>query len=85
MPPKSADAKKAVGGVRGVSAEEKSRRMLEIFKSAEVYSLKELEKLGAKKGAQPRDRPVDFIFPNASFYQHIFFGTNREKRRITNT
>ena len=36
MPPKSADAKKSVGGVRGVSAEEKSRRMLEIFKSAEV-------------------------------------------------
>ena len=55
------------------------------FVVAQVYSLKELEKLGAKKGAQPRDRPVDFIFPNASFYQHIFFGTNREKRRITNT
>jgi len=54
MPPKApkADVKKPSGGVRGVSAEEKSRRMLEIFKSAEVYSMKELEKLGAKKGAQ---------------------------------
>mmetsp|Transcript_35928 Transcript_35928/g.52718 ORF Transcript_35928/g.52718 Transcript_35928/m.52718 type:complete len:459 (+) Transcript_35928:120-1496(+) len=52
MPPKApkGDVKKPSGGVRGVSAEEKSRRMLEIFKSAEVYSMKELEKLGAKKG-----------------------------------
>jgi hypothetical protein len=50
MPPKNADAKKSGGGVRGVSAEEKRARMLEIFKSAEVYSLKELEKIGSKKG-----------------------------------
>ena len=56
MPPKG-DAKKPAGGVRGVSAEEKSRRMLEIFKSAEVYSLKELEKLGVKKGVLSQSIP----------------------------
>ena len=31
--------------------------MLEIFKSAEVYSLKELEKLGAKKGVLSQSIP----------------------------
>ena len=44
MPPKNA------GGGRGVSAEEKRQRMLDIFKSAEVFNMKELEKLGAKLG-----------------------------------
>ena len=33
------------------------RRMLEIFKSAEVYSLKELEKLGVKKGVLSQSIP----------------------------
>jgi hypothetical protein len=43
MPPKNA-------GARGVSAEEKRQRMLEIFKDAEVFNMKELEKLGSKRG-----------------------------------
>eukprot|EP00960_Hanusia_phi_P072220 767731-Hanusia_phi.AAC.5 len=35
---------------KGVSMDEKRRRILEIFKDAQVYSMKEIEKIGSKKG-----------------------------------
>lgn len=49
MPPKNKQ--------HGVSADEKTKRMMEIFASAEVFSMKELEKLGSKRGVHAMQVP----------------------------
>ena len=42
-------------GKKGISAEEKRKRILDIYyDTKQVYNLKEIEKLGAKKGVIPQ-------------------------------
>ena len=44
-----------MGGKKGVTMEEKRKRILEIYyDNKEVFNLKEIEKLGAKKGVIPQ-------------------------------